>query len=410
MMAQLAFSILVFAFLFLGFDLKQNISFTHASAAELCKDCIRIGILPLKYEGEQKKIALYAQNIQESLTFVLSSVNSLIVIDRTRMTEVMKEIAFQQSAYANPKTQVEMGKMLGVEYLYTGAIQEENGRLRIFIERIHVETGQIHPIAQVTGPVADLFALQDQLAEQILKQTQIKITEQEKQQVYKRIQETSSLTAYEFYARAREAYSKDDWIQAMLDYNRAIELDPQYVKAYNNRGLVYSALKEYFKAIADYNQALELDPKSAPTYTNRGNAYFELKEYFKAISDYNQALELKPKLAQAYYKRGNAYFELKDYIKAISDYNRAIELEYKSKWAYHNRGMAFFRLKDYYKAITDFNRAIELDPRYMSAYKYRALSYSELNMESEAIQDMRKLCKLGDESACGFLKENGYAQ
>jgi tetratricopeptide (TPR) repeat protein len=52
----------------------------------------------------------------------------------------------------------------------------------------------------------------------------------------------------------------------MADYNKAIEINPQYAELYNNRGIVYYDLKEYDKAIKDYNKALEIDPQYAMAY------------------------------------------------------------------------------------------------------------------------------------------------
>ena len=58
---------------------------------------------------------------------------------------------------------------------------------------------------------------------------------------------------------------------------KAIRLDPQYAKAYNNRGLGYAELKQYERAIGDYDEAIRLDPKEARAYNNRGLGYAELK-------------------------------------------------------------------------------------------------------------------------------------
>ncbi|MBI4672838.1 MAG: tetratricopeptide repeat protein, partial [Chloroflexi bacterium] len=74
----------------------------------------------------------------------------------------------------------------------------------------------------------------------------------------------------------------------------AINLDPQFAAAFNNRGNAYYYLKEYTKAIADYDRALALDPQDAVAYYNRGNAYYALTEYAQAIADYDRALALDP--------------------------------------------------------------------------------------------------------------------
>ena len=133
-------------------------------------------------------------------------------------------------------------------------------------------------------------------------------------------------------------------------YSKALELDPKYTHAYNNRGNAYSDWGEYQKAIDDYNKAIELDPKYTHAYTGRGYAYSHLGEYQKAIDDYNEALELDPNYTLAYNNRGYAYSHLGEYQKAIDDYNRALELDPNYTLAYNNREIAIKKLDEYQNA------------------------------------------------------------
>ena len=88
--------------------------------------------------------------------------------------------------------------------------------------------------------------------------------------------------------------------------------------------LAKAEIKQYTEAIADYDKALELDPNFAPAYTNRGNAKADLKEYTEAI---DQSHRTRPKLCTSLHNRGNAKYELKQYTEAIADYDKAIELD-----------------------------------------------------------------------------------
>ena len=87
-------------------------------------------------------------------------------------------------------------------------------------------------------------------------------------------------------------FQKGQYQLAFINYNKAIELDPFYSDAYNNRGAVYSDLKKYELAIADYNQAIKLDPSFSEAYYNRGNTYLNLKNIEKAKEDAKKAAEL----------------------------------------------------------------------------------------------------------------------
>jgi tetratricopeptide (TPR) repeat protein len=72
------------------------------------------------------------------------------------------------------------------------------------------------------------------------------------------------------------------------------KIDSNDAAAYNNRGIAYRRLKQYERAIHDYNKAIELNPEFAGAYYNRGLAYYDLKQYEKEQEDYEKALEFDP--------------------------------------------------------------------------------------------------------------------
>ena len=82
---------------------------------------------------------------------------------------------------------------------------------------------------------------------------------------------------------------------AITDYNKAIELKPNYTKAYNNRGNSYNSMKNYAAAIADYNEAIELDPDYADAYYNRGLSFSKTGENAKSDADFIKYFILKKK-------------------------------------------------------------------------------------------------------------------
>ena len=70
------------------------------------------------------------------------------------------------------------------------------------------------------------------------------------------------------------------------------ELNPKFVRAYNNRGNVYADKGDYDRAIRDYNKALELNPDYAKAYATRGAVYYLKQDYDKAWADVKKAREL----------------------------------------------------------------------------------------------------------------------
>jgi len=132
--------------------------------------------------------------------------------------------------------------------------------------------------------------------------------------------------------------------------------------AANNQGFNYNNQGEYNQAIVAFNKAIELDPNFALAYNNRGWAYIELEQYEQGIADCTKAIELDPSLALAYSNRGWAYIRLGQYEQGIADCTKAIELDPSLALAYNNRGWAYIELEQYEQAIADYDKAIELDP------------------------------------------------
>jgi tetratricopeptide (TPR) repeat protein len=89
-------------------------------------------------------------------------------------------------------------------------------------------------------------------------------------------------------------------------------------------------MANYAEAIKDFNKAIELNPEDANAYFNRGGAYRDTGNYGQAVKDFTRAIELSPKDADAYDNRGIAYDLKGEYAQALKDYNRSIELNPES--------------------------------------------------------------------------------
>lgn len=99
-------------------------------------------------------------------------------------------------------------------------------------------------------------------------------------------------TAEEFFEEGKKFSLANNFEQAIINYNEAIKLNPDMVKAYNNRGVAYVETKKYDLAIADFNKAIELDSKNGKVYNNRAIAYWYKGEIHKVHQDIQKAQDL----------------------------------------------------------------------------------------------------------------------
>jgi len=105
---------------------------------------------------------------------------------------------------------------------------------------------------------------------------------------------TPASPALENYSRGCALSSKGKYDEAIAEYTKAIELDPNFAYAYNNRGVAYKNKGQYDLAIADYNRAIELDPNDADYWNNKGVALNKLGRPDEAMECYNKALQIDP--------------------------------------------------------------------------------------------------------------------
>jgi tetratricopeptide (TPR) repeat protein len=171
------------------------------------------------------------------------------------------------------------------------------------------------------------------------------------------------------------------WDKALPYFSKAIEINPGFFDAYNNRAAAWFNMQQWINSIADYSKAIEIKPESAKPYYNRAIAYNNLGQVDKALADFNRSIELDAQNAPAYGKRGLLFDRANQLDKALADYSRAIELDPKYAEAFSNRGIAHGKLGLWQKSIDDFNRAIEIDPNLKAAYSNREISMQNLKNE-----------------------------
>lgn len=179
----------------------------------------------------------------------------------------------------------------------------------------------------------------------------------------------------------------------------------QGAKEYTQKGRELYEKREYMEALLNLNKALEIDPNYSPAYYVRGNIKDAFDDRHGAMKDYNLAVEKNPKFADAFFARGNVKMKLQDYYGAIADYSAAIAVNENYIEAYFNRGKAKQFLQAYEDAINDCTKIIQIHPKNMDAYYMRGILRLEFGDTKNGCLDLSKAGELGDLKAYEAIKE-----
>jgi tetratricopeptide (TPR) repeat protein len=257
--------------------------------------------------------------------------------------------------------------------------------------------------------------------------------------------------------------SKNFYKNAIQDFSRALEINPNYVDALINRGSAYAELGQFNDALMDFNRALKFEKRDAEIFNKRGEIYLQNKMFNEAIKDFTCALVLNPMFSDAYLNRGRAYSEkgmpeeamtdFKQAVKADSDqsfsfidraapavhisedkssnreeaerfnqlgstdmqnekfqdaienFTKAISVASTEAEGYINRGRALLKLDKPDEALADFNEAVLFDPLNAPLYYWRAQAWGAKENHSNMKEDLKISCEMGHEPACLKYRE-----
>lgn len=161
---------------------------------------------------------------------------------------------------------------------------------------------------------------------------------------------------------------ENNYSEAILNFQKAIDLNPKGPIAYLNLGVVLERQGNLKEALAKYQKAITLDHKFAPTYAFTGSILGRQGNLKGAISLFQKAIGLDPKYAPTYYFLGFYLAEKGDLKGATAQYQKAIDLNPNYAEAYKHLGDVLEKQGNLKGAITSYQKAIKIEPKYARAY------------------------------------------
>ena len=188
-----------------------------------------IAVLPFENLSDDKQNTYFADGVQDEILTDLSKVADLKVISRTSVMQ------YKNSAQRNLR---EIGKVLGVAHILEGTVQRSGGRVRVSAQLIDARTDDHLWAERYDRELADVFAIESELAKQIVSQLKSKLSPEEKAAIEQK--PTADLAAHDLYIRAKTLIASsalstplaESLLEAVRLLNQAVERDPAFARAY----------------------------------------------------------------------------------------------------------------------------------------------------------------------------------
>src|SRR6184192_1904499 len=329
-----------------------------------------IAVLPFQNLSDQKENAYFADGVQDEILTALTKIADLKVISR------MSTMQYKSTAERNIR---EIANALGVAHVLEGTVQRAGGRVRVSAQLIDARTDTQLWAERYDRDVADVFAIESELAGKIVAQLQAKISPSEKAAIEQK--PTADLAAYDLYVRAKTliataVYStplQEGLSEAVRMLNQAIERDPAFALAYYQLAHAHDLI--YFGGLDHTSARLAMADAAIQSLTrllpNSGEAHLALaKHLYWGYHDYDRARK-ELSLAQKSLPNDPSAFVLAGYIdrrqgrwaESTKNLERAAELDPQNPHVLQQISASYNFLHRYADQVRALDRAIAVTPK-----------------------------------------------
>jgi TolB-like protein/Tfp pilus assembly protein PilF len=324
-----------------------------------------IAVLPFENLSDEKENAYFADGIQDDVLTNLSKVGDLKVISRTSVMP-----------YRGKATNVrEIGKALGVGAILEGSVRRIGNRVRVNVQLINAENDEHMWAEDYDRDLTDVFAIQTDLAQQIVRELQAKLSPMEKAQIERRPTENGE--AYLAFMQGHEIFYRPDKFRSNTEkaeqfFDKATKLDPNFAGAFAALARVHEwsyrdfdptpARKEKARVAAE--TAIRLQPDLPEAHLAMGFYYYYCeRDYQGALKEFAIAKLSLPNSPEVYMAIGAIERRQGKWRESTANLEKAASLSPKDAWVLQNLADNYYANKNFETAEKIFDRAIEAAPQ-----------------------------------------------
>jgi serine/threonine-protein kinase len=339
-----------------------------------------VAVLPFENLSPDPNNVYFADGVQDEILTRLANLADLKVINRTSVMQYKSGAARDLS---------KIGHQLGVARVVEGSVQRAGNRVRVNAHLIDVSTNRALWAQSYDRDLADLFAIQSQIAISIAQQLQATLSPREKAAIEQA--PTNDLVAFDLYTRAKtlllstsfSANNQQSLQQAIELLNQAVARDPSFFEAYYQlvyaQSWAYSVLGDHTparlaSAEAALQTATQLRPDTGETHLARANyLYLCLRDYNGALAELEAARRSLPNDPRIFQLTGCILRRRGEHEEGVRNLERAVELDPRNPYTLQQLAISYQFLRRYPEEAALLDRALTIVPNDVATKAFRAL-------------------------------------
>jgi TolB-like protein/tetratricopeptide (TPR) repeat protein len=349
-----------------------------------------IAVLPFDNQNRDPDTEYLSDGIPESIINSLSQLPNLKVMSRNSVFHYKGKDTDAQA----------VAKELKVQAVLTGRMTQRGDGLSISVELINAQDNSEIWGQQYNRKLADVFAVQEEIAKEISEKLRLKLSGAEKQQLAKR--PTENIKAFQYYMQG-QAYAqrrtREDLFAAIQYNEKALREDSNYVLAYAGLADAYATLGTYgyIAPIEGRRKSEEAARKALALDENLAEAHVALSQVYVQIAPYNfllgdrelrRAIELGPSLASAHFYLGVSLVRQGRLDEGLEEFLKARELDPLSSIIARIGALPYYLKRDYARALELLRQANELGPALSTTFEIGI--YIQNRLFDEALAELEK--------------------
>ena len=358
--------------------------------AERGKAIDSVAVLPFVNANADPNIDYLADGIPESIINSLSQLPNLKLMSRSSVFQYKGKDTKPQA----------VAKDLKVEAVLTGRVSQRGDGLAISVELVNAADNSQIWGQQYNRKLADVFAVQEEIAKEISDKLRLKLTGAERQQLAKR--PTENLKAFQYYTQGRlytNRRTREDLLTAISYCEKAIQEDPNYALAYAGLSDAYMNLgvRGYIAPIEarrkteeTARKAIALDENLAEAHVVLSHAYSQFYPANFSLTDreLQRATELSPSLALAHQYLGFSFVRQGRLDEGLAEFLKARELDPLSPIITRGVATSYYLKRDYRRALELLRQANDLGPAFSTPFEIGM--YIQNRLFNEALAELEK--------------------